>query len=121
MMFKKVDFAEFPSCVAENSAHAGSVILDCTLSLKLGFIVDNSVLHVPFYDLSTLLQSHPTVTKNLHLLDNEIHTQIRTSVWDSRLTHVLQRFVGTNLLSNMALFDNHATKFPYALKRSANT
>ena len=115
MMFKKVDFTEFPSCVAENSAHAGSVILDCTLSLNLGFIVDNSVLHVPIYDLSTLLQSHPTVTKILHLLANEIHTQIRTSVWDLRLTHVLQRFVGTNFLLNMASLDNHATKFPYAL------
>ena len=104
-------FAEFPTCVAENSAHAGSVILDCILSLDSGFIDDNSALHVPFCDLSTLLQSNPRVTKMLHLLAKEIHTQIRNSVWDSRLTHVLQRFVGTNFLSNMALLDNHAAKF----------
>ena len=30
---KVIFFAEFPTCVAENSAHAGSVILDCILSL----------------------------------------------------------------------------------------
>ena len=69
-------FAEFPTCVAENSAHAGSVILDCILSLDSGFIDDNSALHVPFCDLSTLLQSNPRVTKMLHLLAKEIHTQI---------------------------------------------
>ena len=57
-------FAEFPTCVAENSAHAGSVILDCILSLDSGFSYDNSALHVPFCDLSTLLQSNPRV-KNL--------------------------------------------------------
>ena len=104
-------FAEFPVCVAENSAHAGSVILDCILSLDSGFIDDNSALHVPFCDLSTLLQSNPRVTKMLHLLAEEIHTQIRNSVWDSRFTHVVQRFVGTNFLLKVALLDNQAAKF----------
>ena len=104
-------FAEFPTCVNENSAHAGSLILDCILSLDSGFIVDNSALHVPFCDLSTLLQSNPRVTKMLHLLAKEIHSEIRNSVGDLRLTHVLQRFVGTNFLLNMALLDNHADKF----------
>ena len=107
----KQGFTEFPTCVTENSAHAGSVILDCILSLDSGFIDDNSALHVPFCDLSTLLQSNPRVTKMLHLLAKEIHTQIRNSVWDSRLTHVLQRFVGTNILLNKALLDNHAARF----------
>ena len=104
-------FAEFPTCVAENSAHAGSVILDCILSLDSGFIDDNSALHVPFCDLSTLLQSNLRVTKMLLLIAEEIHTQMRSSVWDSRFTHVLQRSVGTNFLLNMALLDNHAAKF----------
>ena len=108
---KVIFFAEFPVCVAENSAHAGSVILDCILSLDSGFIDDNSALHVPFCDLSTLLQSNPRVTKMLHLLAKEIHTQIRNSVWDSRFTHVVQRFVGTNFLLNIALLDNQAAKF----------
>ena len=63
---KVLFFAEFPLCVAENSAHAGSVILDCILSLDSGFIDDNSALHVLFYDLSTLLQSNPRVPKMLH-------------------------------------------------------
>ena len=31
-------FAEFPTCVTENSAHAGSIILDYILSLDLDFI-----------------------------------------------------------------------------------
>ena len=61
-------FAEFLTCVAKNSAHAGSVILDCILSLDSGFIDDNSISHVPFWDLSTLLQSNLRVTKMLHLL-----------------------------------------------------
>ena len=82
-------FAEFPTCVAENSAHAGSVSLDCILPLDSGFINDNSAFHVPFCDLSTRLQSNPGVTKMLLLLAEEIHTQIRNSVWDSRFTHVL--------------------------------
>ena len=47
----------------------------------------------------------------LYLLAREIYTQIRNSVWDLRLTHVLQRFLGTNCLSNMTLLDNHAAKF----------
>ena len=93
-------FAEFPTCVAENSAHAGSVILDSVLSLDSGFIDDNSASHVPFCDLCTLLQSNTRVTKMLHLLAEEIHTQIRNFVWDSRFTHVLQRIVGTNFLIN---------------------
>ena len=105
------DWAEFLTCVAENSAHASSVILDCILSLDSGFIDDNSALHVPFCNLSTLLHSNPRVTKMLHLLAKEIHTQIRNSVWDSRLTHVLQRFVGTNILLNKVLLDNHAARF----------
>ena len=33
-------FAGFPTCFAQNSAHAGSVILDCMLSLDSGFIDD---------------------------------------------------------------------------------
>ena len=61
-------FAEFLTCVVKNSAHAGSVILDCILSLDSGFIDDNSISHVPFWDLSTLLQSNLRVTKMLHLL-----------------------------------------------------
>ena len=56
-------FAEFPICVTENSAHAGSVILDCILSLDSGFIFDNSASQVPFHDLSILFQSNPRVTK----------------------------------------------------------
>ena len=108
---KVIFFAEFPVCVAENSAHAGSVILDCILPLDSGFIDDNSAFHVPFCDLSTRLQSNPGVTKMLHLLAKEIHTQIRNSVWDSRFTHVVQRFVGTNFLLNIALLDNQAAKF----------
>ena len=111
MEFRIEVFAEFPTCVAENSAHAGSVILDCILSLDSGFIDDNSALHVPFCDLSTLLQSNLRVTKMLLLIAEEIHTQMRSSVWDSRFTHVLQRSVGTNFLLNMALLDNHAAKF----------
>ena len=107
---KVIFFAEFPLCVAENSAHAGSVILDWILSLDSGFIDDNSALHVLFCDLSTLLQSNPRVPKMLHLA-KEIHTQIRNSVWDSRFTHVVQRFVGTNFLFNTALLDNQAAKF----------
>ena len=51
-------FAEFPTSVAQNSAHACSVTLDCIFSLDSGFIDDNSALHVPFCDLSTLLQSN---------------------------------------------------------------
>ena len=118
--FWEEGFAEFPTCVSENSAHAGSVNLNCILSLDSGFIDNNSALHFPFCDLSTLLQSNPRVTKMLHLLAKEIHTQIRNSVWDSRLTHVPQRFVGTNFLLNMAFLDNHAAKF-YALKHPTKT
>ena len=59
----RIVFAEFPTYVTENSAHSGSVILDCTLSLDSGFIVDNSALHVPFYDLSILFQSDLRVSK----------------------------------------------------------
>ena len=104
-------FAEFPICIAENSAHAGSVILNCILSLDSSFIDDNSALQVLFCDLSTLLQSNPWVTKMLHLLAKEIHTQIHNSMWDLRFIHILQQFMGTNLLLNMALLDNHAAKF----------
>ena len=45
-------FAEFTSCVTEKPAKAGSVILDCMLSLYSALIVDNSALQVSFYDLS---------------------------------------------------------------------
>ena len=31
-------FAEFPSCVTEKPAYAGSVILDCMLSLDSGLL-----------------------------------------------------------------------------------
>ena len=61
-----------------------------------------------------------TATKMLHLLAEEIHTQIRNSVWDSRFTHVLQRFVGTNFLWNMAFLTIKLLS-SYALKRPANT
>ena len=47
----------------------------------------------------------------LHLIAEEIYTQMRSSVWDSRFTHVLQRSVGTNFLLNVALPENHAAKF----------
>ena len=104
-------FAEFPTCVAENSAHAGSVILDRILSLDSGFIDNNSALQVLFCNLSTLLQSKLWVTKMLHILAKEIHTQIHNSMWDLRFTHILQRFIGTNFLLIMALLDNHAAKF----------
>ena len=70
---------EFPAYITENSTHAGSVFLDCMLSLDSGVIVDNSALHVPFYDPSLLFH------KKLHLLAKEIHTQICNSMWDSRL------------------------------------
>ena len=33
------------------------------------------------------------------------------SVWGSRFTHVLQRFISTNFLFIMAFLDNHAAKF----------
>ena len=55
--------SSFPTCVTENSAYAGSVILDRILSLDPGYIADNSALHVPFYDISILLQSNLRVTK----------------------------------------------------------
>ena len=41
-------------------------------SLDSGFIDDNSALHVPFCDLSTLLHYNLRVTKMLHLLAKEI-------------------------------------------------
>ena len=104
-------FTEFPTCVAENSAHANSVILDRILSLDSGFIDNNSALQVLFCNLTTLLQSKPWVTKMLHILAKEIHTQIHNSMWDLRFTHILQRFMGTNFLLIMALLDNHAAKF----------
>ena len=56
----------------------------------------------------------------LHLLAEEIHTQICNSVWDSRFTHVLQRFLGSNFLSNVASLDNRAAS-AYGLKRPVNT
>ena len=64
----KQGFAEFPTCVTENSAHAGSVILDSILLLESGFFVDNSALLVPFCYLSILLRSNPRVTKNVTLI-----------------------------------------------------
>ena len=65
----RIVFAEFPTYVTENSAYSGSVILDCTLSLDSGFIVDNSALHVPFYDLSILFQSDLRVSKIVTFID----------------------------------------------------
>ena len=47
-------FAEFPLTLLRIPPHAGSVILDCILSLYSGFIDDNLALHVPFCDPSTL-------------------------------------------------------------------
>ena len=41
----------------------------------------------------------------------EINPRYGISVWGSRFTHVLQRFVSTNFLFNMAFLDNHAAKF----------
>ena len=107
----KLDFAEFSSCIAENSAHAGSVILNHILSLDSGFIDDNSALHDLFCDLSTLLQSNLRVTKMLHLFAEGIYAHMRSSVWYSRFTHVPQRSAGTNFQLHMALLDNHSAKF----------
>ena len=39
----------------------------------------------------------------------EIPTQIRNSLWELRLPHVLQRFVGTNFLTEVILFNNLRT------------
>ena len=50
---------------------AGSVILDCILSLDTGFTVDNSTLHVPFYDLSSLFHYRLRLQKSLYFLANE--------------------------------------------------
>lgn len=74
---------EFPACISI-PLHASSVILDCILSLD--------IVHIP-------------------LLAKEIHSQIRNSVCDSRLAHVLQRFVGTNILSIVGLLLNHGAMF----------
>ena len=71
-----------PPSEPHDKMNAGSVILDCILSLDPGFIVDNSALRVPFYDLSILLQSNLRFQKLLHLLATEIHTHIRNSVSD---------------------------------------
>ena len=104
-------FAKFPTCITENSAHAGSVILDCILSLiqtllsTIQYYTYHSTIYLFYYNLILGLQ------KFLHLLAKEIHTQIHNSVWDSRLTHVLQRFVCTNFQSNIDLLDNHAVMF----------
>ena len=40
----------FPSALLRTSTQAGSVVLDCTLSLDSGYIVYNSALHVLFSD-----------------------------------------------------------------------
>ena len=45
----------------------------------------------------------------VNLLAMEIHTQIRNSVWELKLPHVLQRFVGTNFLTEVILFNNLPT------------
>ena len=47
--------------------------------------------------------------KLVHLSAKEILTQIRNSVWELRLPHVLQRFVGTNILTEVILFNNLRT------------
>ena len=36
----------------------------------------------------------------------------RDSVWESSLDHVLQRFVGNNLLSDVVSFNNQRTQHP---------
>ena len=58
------------------------------------------------------MQSNLKVTRMLHLLAKEIHTQERNFVWDSRLTHVLQRFVSTNFLLKMALLEKQKKNAP---------
>ena len=47
----------------------------------------------------------------LHLLAEEIHTQIRNSVWDIKIHSRFTTIRGTNFLLNMVFFDNHAAKF----------
>ena len=47
--------------------------------------------------------------KSVHLSAKVNHTQIRNSVWEFRLPHVLQRFVGTNFLTEVILFNNLLT------------
>ena len=42
------DWAEFLTCVAENSAHASSVILDCILSLSITRSVLQSIYSLTF-------------------------------------------------------------------------
>ena len=54
-------FAEFPTCVTENSAYPGSVIVDCILLLDSGVNVDNSAFHVLFHDLSIDLAISSTI------------------------------------------------------------
>ena len=66
--------------------------LDCMLSLDSALIVDNSALQVSFYSILIYLK----VTKIATFLAKEIHAQILNSMWDSRLSNVPQRFVGTN-------------------------
>ena len=39
-----------PLAIETDSTHAGSIIEDCILSYKSDFPLDNSTLHVPFYD-----------------------------------------------------------------------
>ena len=59
-MFLEAFCPEFPAYITENSTHAGSVFLDCMLSLDSDVIVDNSALHVPFYDPSLLFHKKTT-------------------------------------------------------------
>lgn len=57
----RIVFAEFPTYVTENSAHSGSVILDCTLSLNLGlstiqYYTFRSTTYLLYYNLIPRLQ-----------------------------------------------------------------
>ena len=63
---------------------------------------------LPFLNL-TLFEGHSEfrrisllrylrLKKSVHLSAKEIHTQIRNSMWEFRLPHVLQLFLGTNFL-----------------------
>ena len=44
----------------------------------------------------------------VHLISGEIHTQLRISLRESRLPHVLQQFVGTNFLTEGILSNIYA-------------
>ena len=84
-------FVEFPTCVTENSAHASSVIVDCILSVDSALLstIPHYTIRSKIYIFYYNLIMH-RVTKIVTLSAKEIHTQIRDSAKDSRITHVLQ-------------------------------